>query len=301
MIQAHPITRTQIDYFLALVRHGQFAAAAEGLHISQPALSMQIQRLEELTGGALIDRKSRPLRLTPKGEELIPHLREIQAAFVRLESLLQQQDQEVHGQFRLAAIPTIAPYVLPASISGFVEKYPSVTLDVEELPTQMLLTALREERIDAGVIALPAKESLEGLTYTVLWAESLWAYHQPNASQAVFTPAQLQQWPLYVLTEGHCLRDHVVGLCGQKDSTSGGMNFQAGSLDTLMRLVDQHGGMTVIPDMARAHLPDVKKAQCTSPISTQHARREIVLVTNPSMPYAANISAQFGHILRPVS
>ncbi len=106
-------------------------------------------------------------------------MREIQAAFVRLESLLQQQDQEVHGQFRLAAIPTIAPYVLPASISGFVQKYPSVTLDVEELPTQMLLTALRDERIDAGVIALPAKESLEGLTYTVLWAESLWAYHQP--------------------------------------------------------------------------------------------------------------------------
>lgn len=283
------ITRVQIDYYLALIRHGQFALAAHALHISQPALTMQIQKLEEHCGGALVYRKRKPLQLTALGERLLPHFKSIQNSFGELENLLSHVGVEIAGHFRVAAIPTIAPYVLPKSISAYVANFPNVTLEVEEMPTHHLLQALHEERLDAGIMALPIKESLKGLAFEALWTESLWAYHPVGASQGMVTEDQWSQWPVYVLTQGHCLRDHVVGLCGQQDLADGGMNFQAGNLDTLMRLVDERGGMTVIPDMARNYLSSEVKLKQTSSLSAPHAFREIVLVWNPKIPYKKSL------------
>jgi len=273
------ISRIQLHSLEVLIQQGSFGRAADHLNISQPALSMQIQRLEELCGGALVQRSSRPLKLTPFGEQFLPLAQPILRRFEDLEDWLQDAQSTVSGPLRLAAIPTIAPYCLPTVLPAFHAQFPEVQLHVSELPTEQLLEALLQERLDVGLMALPVAHRLTHLKVLPLWNETLWVYHPPKQFEGSVPAEVLQAWPTYLLAEGHCLRDQALGLCDpQKSGQTSGLQYQSGSLETLMRLVDVQGGLTIVPDMARSYLTADQKSTQTSSIESPHAERQIVLV-----------------------
>ena len=273
------ITRVQVQYFEALLKAGSFATAAHTLHISQPALTMQIQRLEALVGGALVNRASRPVQATPLAQKLLPHLLEVLRRFEDLEDAIADQQEHLKGHLHIAAIPTIAPYLLPTILPKLVDAHPDIQMDIEELPTEQLLEAILQERVDVGIMALPISHSLQHLDILPLWTERLWVYHLEGACQSALTLDALKKWPTYLLAQGHCLRDQVLGLCDPAVSAQRqGMHYQSGSLETLMRLVDHQGGITIIPDMARNQLSQVHQTTKTSAITSELAQRQIVMV-----------------------
>lgn len=273
------ITRVQAHYLEALLKAGSFAAAAQTLHISQPALTMQIQRLERIVGGALVNRASRPIQATPLAQKLLPHLLEVLRRFEDLEDAIADQQEHLKGHLHIAAIPTIAPYLLPTILPKLVDAHPDIQMDIEELPTEQLLEAILQERVDVGIMALPISHSLQHLDILPMWTERLWVYHLEGACQSALTLDALKKWPTYLLAQGHCLRDHVMGLCDPTLSAQRqGLHYQSGSLETLMRLVDHQGGITIIPDMARNQLSKAQQAANTSAIASDLAQRQIVIV-----------------------
>ncbi|MFM1884529.1 MAG: hypothetical protein RL168_713, partial [Bacteroidota bacterium] len=171
------------------------------------------------------------------------------------------------------------PYLLPTILPKLVDAHPDIQMDIEELPTEQLLEAILQERVDVGIMALPISHSLQHLDILPLWTERLWVYHLEGACQSALTLDALKKWPTYLLAQGHCLRDQVLGLCDPTVSTQRqGMHYQSGSLETLMRLVDHQGGITIIPDMARNQLSKVHQTTKTSAITSELAQRQIVMV-----------------------
>ncbi|MDG1253122.1 MAG: hydrogen peroxide-inducible genes activator [Schleiferiaceae bacterium] len=274
------ITRTQLHYLDILIQQGSFGRAAEHLSISQPALSMQIQRLEELCGSALVNRSSRPIQATPFGSSFLPMAQSVLRRFGAMEDLIQDAQSTVSGPLRLAVIPTIAPYVLPAVLPHFNQAFPDVKLHVEELPTEALVHALLQEHLDVGLIALPIVQPLTHLKVHTLWDEALWAYHPPEQFSDAIPLETLEAWPTYLLAKGHCLREHVLGLCDPNSlDQDSSLHYESGSLESLMRLVDVQGGITIIPDMARAYLSDDRRLRQTSAVLSPLATRQIVLIS----------------------
>lgn len=258
------ITLTQLEYLLAVDRFRHFGKAAKSSFITQPTLSMQIQRLEGELGVQIFDRSKKPILPTEVGKKVIEQARTAVAEFKKLQVIATQGSQTLSGPYTLAVIPTLSPYLIPLFIGVFAQKYPSVELRVEELQTSQILEALASETVDAGLLATPLKEP--GVSEEVLFQEPFHLYvskNHPLAKKTKIQESELDGNDVWLLKEGHCLRNQIVRLCtlGDKACVFQNVHFESGNLETVMGLVDRNGGYTLLPTLALRHHEKYGNAQ----------------------------------------
>ena len=241
------LTLRQFRYFEALAEHGHFGRAAEASAISQPALSVQIKDMEETLGVPLFERDARQVRLTGFGETIASRVRGILQAVDELGDLARAEGR-LAGRLRLGVIPTIAPYLLPTIISDLTAAYPGLDLHVRETLTSRLISGLRDGRLDAAILALPASEPW--LFESPLFEEAfLLVRHEDEAARPPPEGEALQDMRLLLLEEGHCFRDQALAVCNL-GASSPREGLDGSSLSTLVQMVGAGLGVTLIPEMA---------------------------------------------------
>jgi LysR family transcriptional regulator, hydrogen peroxide-inducible genes activator len=256
------MTFVQLEYLVALDDYRHFALAAEHCHVTQPTLSMQIQKLESEIGIQIFDRSKHPVVPTEMGEELIKQARKIQAEKTVMDDLVQMRKGIVSGELKIGIIPTLAPYLLPLFIQSFTTNHPKVKLVVTEMTTEVIMARLREGRIDVGVLVTPLNDS--SLTEHVMFYEELLAYTSPRSNvfkKAYVLPKDIDPQKLWLLEEGHCFRSQILNLCELRKASRDKIHFEyeAGSLETLRRMVDLNDGITILPELATLDLTEKQK------------------------------------------
>ncbi|NUO01222.1 MAG: hydrogen peroxide-inducible genes activator [Saprospiraceae bacterium] len=268
----------QLEYIAAVDNLRHFAKAAEGCHVTQPTLSMMIQKLEEELDCKIFDRSRQPVVPTDIGETVIRQARKILNEVGRLHELVKERQAALNGKLCVGIIPTLAPYLVPYFLESFVLKYPSVEFTVTEHLTQTLLEKLKTGAVDAAVMAGPLPDkSLEGQS---LFFEAFFVYTSDTAQKEGLMADELNAEDLWLLQEGHCLRTSIRQLCDQERDCGKQFRYEAGSLETLKRLVEMKLGYTILPELAAMTLPKDHRFMLRSFASPAPAR-EIMLVTQP--------------------
>ncbi|MEX2572652.1 MAG: hydrogen peroxide-inducible genes activator [Balneolaceae bacterium] len=243
------MTLTQLSYIVAVDKYRHFATAAEKIYVTQPTLSMQIHKLEEELGVKIFDRSKSPVVPTEIGITIIEEAARILRQARVIEDTARLSDGSIRGTFRIGVIPTIAPYLIPLFLSSFVNKYPEAELVFEELLTSDILARLSGDTLDAGIIATPPGQNTiytEDL-YTEPFVGFLSLSH-PLAESERLTAENLENQDIWLLNEGHCLREQTLKLCKkQKQNGNLSIRFESGNLETLKKLVEQNFGMTLMP------------------------------------------------------
>lgn len=256
------MTFTQLEYILAIDKFRHFADAADACFVTQPTLSMQVRKLEKEIGIEIFDRSKQPVIPTEIGTVILEDARKIMAQKQELMDTLKNRRGIVSGELRLGIIPTLAPYLLPLFIQSFTKKYPEIKLVVYELMTDKLIEKLKQGVIDAGIVVTPLQE--QGVQEYVLFYEELMAYVSKNNSvyqKSYIMPQDIDPQKLWMLEEGHCIRSQISNLCKlQKMSKqSAQFEYEAGSIETLKRMVELNDGITIIPELATLGLSTQQK------------------------------------------
>lgn len=252
------MTLQQLEYLLAVHQHQNFLKAAEACFVTQPTLSMQIQKLEEEFEIKIFDRRKQPVTATTAGLEIIEQARNIVTATHELSSLVQLQKGKMKGQLRVGIIPTLAPYLLPLFVPAFTKSYPEVKLQVQEQTTAVIINLLKQGSIDVGILVTPVQE--KGITEQVLFYEEMLVYASKNNrlyEKQYLLQKDIDVSKLWLLEESHCFRSQILSLCELKKQNSEFFNFEyeAGSIETLKRMVDVNDGITIIPELVTFQMP----------------------------------------------
>jgi LysR family hydrogen peroxide-inducible transcriptional activator len=248
------ITLTQLSYVIAVSQIRNFGLAAKACFISQPTLSMQIQKLEGDLGVTLFDRSKKPVKPTAMGKKIIEQAQIVLQEANRIEELIKEERGEISGEFKLGIIPTLAPYLLPLFLESFITTYPAVNLIVEELQTQKIIKMLKKDKIDAGILVTPLNH--KGIVEWPIFNDPFLAYLAPKhplLSLSQVSDKDLSLDDIWLLNEGHCFRDQAIEICKRVKgigSKNKNLTFESGNLETLKRLVDQNFGYTLLPSLA---------------------------------------------------
>lgn len=258
------MTITQLQYVLAVAEHKNFTLAAEKCFVTQPTLSMQIQKIEEELGIQIFDRSKKPIQLTDIGQKIVNQSKNIVNEANRIQDIVDQQKGFIGGEFRLGIIPTVMPTLLPMFLTNFIKKYPKVNLIIEELNTDEIITRLKNGHLDAAIAATPLEE--EKIKEIVLFYEPFVAYIPEN--HTVFEKKEIEVSDLnldeiLLLQDGHCFRDGILNLCKNNPTDSDKFNFhiESGSFETLIKLADEGLGTTLLPYLHTLDLKEKDKAK----------------------------------------
>jgi len=276
------MTFVQLEYIVAVDTYRHFAMAAGHCFVTQPTLSMQVQKLEEELGLKIFDRSKQPVIPTEAGREVIEQARKILSEKQVIGEIVQEKKGVLTGELRIGIIPTLAPYLLPLFVQDFSAKYPQIKLVVNELTTELLVGRLREGRIDVGVLVTPLQEN--GIREQVLFYEELLIYvSRKNAAwkKTYMLTQDIDPNKLWLLEEGHCFRSQIVRLCELRKASKEGSHFdyEAGSLETLRRMVELNDGITILPELAARDLT-AKQRQLIRHFKRPAPMREVSLVTH---------------------
>jgi LysR family hydrogen peroxide-inducible transcriptional activator len=257
------MTITQLQYVLAVAEHKNFTLAAEKCFVTQPTLSMQIQKVEEELGIQIFDRSKKPIQLTEIGQKIVNQAKNIVNEADRIQDIVDQQKGFIGGEFRLGIIPTIMPTLLPMFLKNFIKKYPKVKLIIEELNTDDIIFKLNNGHLDAAIAATPLNE--EKIKEVVLYFEPFVAYIPENHesfSKKEIEISDLNLDEILLLQDGHCFRDSVLNLC--KNNTNSEQNhfqIESGSFETLIKLADEGLGTTLLPYLHTLDLNEKDKVK----------------------------------------
>ncbi len=290
----------QFEYVIALDNHRQFAKAAEKCFVTQPTLSMMVQKLEAELGIRIFDRSKQPIIPTREGAEVIARAKQIMADVSRLRDFSRQLKQDITGELKLAVIPTVAPYLLPLFLKSFAEKYPELKISIRELVTDEIIRMLKTEDLDIALLATPLNDLK--LVEHPIYQEVFHAYvaEGESASRKRYVlPKDIDLSKLWLLEEGHCLRNQVLDLCElkKKDFASDRLHYETGSLETLKNLVDHHQGITILPHLATLDLTRKQQAKIRE-FAPPKPVREISLVVNTNFHRARLLQALKNEIER---
>jgi LysR family transcriptional regulator, hydrogen peroxide-inducible genes activator len=279
------MTFTQLEYIIAVDNARHFAKAAAQCFVSQPTLSMQIQKLEEELGIKIFDRSKQPVLPTEAGAAIIAQARTIIAETKAIHEIVQVQKGILHGRLALGIIPTLAPYLLPLFVASFTKKYPHVKLIINELTTDLIIAKLRDGKIDAGILVTPLQEV--GIKEDALFYEELVAYvSKTNMAykKTYVLPADINPDKLWLLEEGHCFRSQIVNLCElrKKSQEASHFEYEAGSIETLIRLVETNDGITIIPELAALDMKGKQQNQLRY-FKSPAPVREVSIATHRSL------------------
>lgn len=251
------MTITQLYYVLSVAENQNFTKAAEKCFVTQPTLSMQIQKLEEQLDVQIFDRSKKPIELTAVGKKIVDQARNIVNESYRIQDIVDQQKGYIGGFFKLGIIPTVMPTLLPMFLKEFTKKYPKVHLKIEELTTEDIITKLKEGHLDAAIAATPLEDL--SIRERVLYYEPFVSYipkgHRLHNGEKINT-SDLDINDMLLLEDGHCFRDGVINLCKVlKKNTEDSFQIESGSIETLIKLSNEGLGMTLLPYL---HTLDVK-------------------------------------------
>lgn len=273
------MTIQQLEYILAVDQCRHFAKAAEFCRVTQPTLSMMIQKLEDELGIKLFDRSVQPVKPTAAGVKVIAQARSVLHQAALIKDIVKEEEQSLKGAFRLAVLPTIAPYLLPRFLQHLAEQHKELDIRIQEMQTAPTLAALQNGEIDAAIIANePLESNLEG---TLLFYEEFFCY--VSKKEAVYRKnlirtADISDERLWLLDEGHCFRDQLMRFCQREQVKLHQAAYHLGSLETFMHMVESGYGMTFIPELATLQLCSEQK-DLVRTFAIPRPTREIYFVT----------------------
>lgn len=246
----------QLKYIMAIDRFRNFAKAADACNISQPTLSAMLMKLEEELDVRIFERSNKMVTLTAVGEKILRQAQTVVMETDRITEIVREEKGALSDAFSLSVGPTIAPYLLPKFIKHYQESYPSVALSISEMKANFMLDALLRGELDAGIAI--ADNVRPGILEIPLYSERFYVYLAESCWRKlpVFKPENLEHENMWIMKEAQCLRDSAFSFC--KVRSKGRHIYEAGSIETLIRIVDENGGYTIIPEM---HLPFLTEQQ----------------------------------------
>ncbi len=277
------MTITQLKYVLAVAEYKNFTAASEQCFVTQPTLSMQIQKLEDELDVIIFNRKKKPIELTPIGLKIIEQAKIIIDESNRISDIVDQQKGFVGGEFKLGIIPTIMPSLLPLFLKTFIKKYPKINLIIEELTTEDIIKKLSDGYLDAGIAATPLET--EFIKERVLYYEPFVGFL--NEDHRLFSKDKLSVDDLDIedillLEDGHCFKDNILNFCGAyKKEMSNHFILESGSFETLIKLTKEGLGMTLLPYLNSLDLKETDK-KYVKQFNTPSPSREVSLIYHKS-------------------
>lgn len=275
------MTLVQLEYIVAVDTYRSFVAAAEKCFVTQPTLSMQVQKLEDLLNVKIFDRSRQPINPTEIGVQIIAQARTILQEAGKVKELINTQKIEVSGEFRIGVIPTVAPYLLPKVIASVLAKYPELKLMIWEYTTEEIVSQLKTGILDCGILATPLTDP--NVLENVLYYENFVGYLNKGSNlykKKLIDAADLNGENVWVLNEGHCMRNQVLNICrSTKNNRLQGLEYNTGSVETLVRMVDLNGGATLLPELGAEELTGKQKNRLRN-FKSPEPVREISLVTH---------------------
>lgn len=274
------MTIQQLEYILAVDQFRHFARAAEHCRVTQPTLSAMIQKLEEELGVKLFDRSMTPVCPTAVGAKVIKQARAVLSEASHVKEIISEEQNSLSGTFRLAVLPTIAPYLLPRFFPQLMEKYPDLDIRVTEMKTQDVRHALLNGEADAAIIASLLEDA--SLAEETLFYEQFYGYVSKREAlfkHDVIRTSDITGERLWLLDEGHCFRDQLVRFCQMEAVKLSQMAYRLGSMETFMHMVESGKGVTFIPELAVTQLSESQK-ELVRPFAIPRPTRQIVLTTS---------------------
>ncbi|MBS7788077.1 hydrogen peroxide-inducible genes activator [Flavobacterium sp. CYK-55] len=273
------MTITQLQYVLAVAEYRNFTLAAEKCFVTQPTLSMQIQKVEEELNIIIFDRSKKPIQLTEIGQKIVSQAKNIVNEANRMQDIVEQEKGFIGGEFRLGIIPTIMPTLLPMFLNAFIKKYPKVKLIIEELNTGEIIDKLKNGHLDAAIAATPLME--EKIKEVVLYFEPFMAYvptsHQ-HYQKTELEVADLNLDEILLLQDGHCFRDGILNLCKNINRNEHNhFQIESGSFETLIKLADEGLGITLLPYLHTMDINEKDRSKLKHFIEPKPAR-EVSLI-----------------------
>jgi LysR family transcriptional regulator, hydrogen peroxide-inducible genes activator len=274
------MTLTQLEYIVALDTYRHFVLASEKCYVTQPTLSMQIQKLEEELGVKIFDRTKQPVIPTEIGTSIIAQARIVLREASMIKQLIAEQKDSMSGEIRVGIIPTLAPYLLPSLFKNISTKFPQINLVIREIITEEVVQELKNNRIDCGIVVTPLNDAT--IREDVLFYEELFVYVSKNNvlhNKKYVLPTEIDPSKLWLLEEGHCFRSQILNLCELRKHSELHFKYETGNIETLKRMVDKSDGLTILPELAvlefnSSQMKLVKRLKEPSPA------REVSLVTH---------------------
>ena len=279
----HLPTLKQLQYLVALRRHGHFGKAATASFVTQSTLSAGIRELETLLGKTLVERTRRVVRFTPLGVRIADKAERVLREGEELADMARAERQPLTGELRLGVIPTIAPFLLPTMLPKLREQFPRLRLFLREDTSQAACDALHRGQLDCVLLALPF--ACGDIEYDLLFDDALLvAYPSGEAPPSrVVEAREIDEGRLLLLEDGHCLKDHALAACNRPELRAGA-TMMGTSLHTLIQMVDNGLGVTFVPKMAiDAGLLDNTRIKAL-PLEADHGARRIALAWRRSSP-----------------
>lgn len=273
------MTLTQLEYVLAVDRNRHFGKAAKECCVTQPTLSMQLQKLEDELGIIIFDRSKSPILPTNEGEAVITQAKIVIKENRKIYEVIHQAQNHLSGTFKLAVIPTLAPYVIPLFAHTFSEKYPDINLVIEESKTEDIIKQLDSDEIDAGILVTPLHD--DSLIERVLFYEPFYLFARedhPMSKLKEVDQGELDLDEIWLLNKGNCFRDQILNICSEtRGEVAGNLRFESGNFETLKNMVLSCSGYTILPHLAVEQMTPSRK-KLVRPFKAPIPTREVSLV-----------------------
>ena len=277
------MTLVQLEYLIAVDTYRSFVLAAEKCFVTQPTLSMQIQKLEDALGVRLFDRSRQPVVPTEMGKLIIAQARVVIRESKKIMEMVQEQKGELAGELKLGIIPTIAPYLLPKVLGTFMQKYPQVQLQIWEYTTERIIRELKVGLLDCGILSTPVQDA--SLYEKPLFYEPFVAYVSANGplyQKKMIGTDDILLDKIWLLNEGHCMRGQALNICQRKQPVGDLLfEYNTGSVETLKRMVDVNAGSTILPELSISDFNEDQMERIRF-FKTPEPVREISMVTMPN-------------------
>ncbi len=277
------MTLSQLKYIVALDTERNFLKAARKCFITQPALTIQVQHLEDELGVKIFDRSKKPLIPTEIGEQIIEQAKYVLQESEKIPELVRSFQKDISGELRLGIIPTIAPYLVPLFINTFLKKHPKVHVSITEKLTEQIIEQLKSNDLDAGIFVTPWPD--KSIHIMPLFYEEFYTYISPEHplfSKEALDFADLTVENVWLLDEGNCFRNQVINICHADTSQdSSSLSYQSGSIESLKKIVESRAGLTLIPELAIRNLPK-RNQTYLRPFRFSTPVRQVSLVTSRS-------------------
>lgn len=274
------MTLTQLEYVLAVDSHRHFGRAAESCFVTQPTLSMQLQKLEEELEVIIFDRSKSPIQPTTEGQAIILQAQVIIHEQKKLYSIVNENKIELTGDFKLAVIPTLSPFIIPLFIQDFIARYPKLNIEIIESTTEEIIEMIKKDEVDAAILATPLLE--KNIEERVLYYEEFYLFVTPKnplSKKEKVKEEELDIDEIWLLNKGNCFRDQVLNICqkNSKNQPKTPINFESGNFETLKNLVLNGNGYTILPQMAVNQLSPAHK-KLIRPFKKPIPTREVSII-----------------------
>ena len=276
------MTIQQLEYIIAVDNYRHFAKAAEACFITQPTLSMMIQKLEDELGVKIFDRRTNPVEPTSVGKLILEQARTSVCHFNQVREVVNNEMNILTGDFKIGIIPTIATYIVPELLRTISDTESGINLIMQEVPTHLIVENILNGKLDGGLAATPLNHQM--LTEMPIYYEKFYAYTSPLDSYAEDVEIDMTNIDicnLWLLENVHCFRGQALNLCKRKQEglECRTAKYESGSLDTLISIVDYNGGLTIIPEMTAMGLPEEKQSNLRN-IKGNTSVREVSLIVS---------------------